>query len=95
MNNFESDLVIGVYNLKNKDYKIASQYFSNLRSIKTNTPLQNYLAELLFSWSSIHQLDYFEAQKIFEKGNSKFNNINKIQKAFKLLLHHLKNKRCL
>ena len=82
MNNFESDLVIGVYNLKNKDYKIASQYFSNLRSIKTNTPLQNYLAELLFSWSSIHQLDYFEAQKIFEKGNSKFNNINKIQKAF-------------
>ncbi len=82
MNNFESDLLIGVYNVKNKNYKLASKYFFDLKSNRSNTPLQNYLAELLFSWSSIHEQDFIEAKKKFEKNDNKFNNINKIQKAF-------------
>ena len=57
LGNFESDLIIGVYYLKNKNYDLAQKYFLKLKNRKSNSILNNFVSNVLLNWVSLKSLD--------------------------------------
>ena len=50
--NFESDLIIGVYYLKNEKHDLAHKYFLKIQNRKSQFILNNFVSNSLLNWVS-------------------------------------------
>ncbi len=82
IDNFESNLVIGIFYHKNKDFDLAQKYFLRLKDTKSNFILNDFISNSLINWNSFHNLDLNSAQNRIESIDQKFSNLKKIQSAF-------------
>ncbi len=80
--NFESDLIIGVYYLKNKNHDLAQKYFSKLKNRKSSSILNNFVSNALLNWVSFKNLDLNRAQNKINAIDSRFENLKNIQNVF-------------
>jgi len=82
LGNFESDLIIGVYYLKNKNHDLAQKYFLKLQKRKSSSILNNFVSNVLLNWVSFKNLDLNSAQNKINAINSRFENFKNIQNVF-------------
>ena len=82
LNNFESDLIIGIYYLKNQKYDLAGKYFLKIKKNKSKFLINDFISSSLFNWSSFINLDFEDAQKKIESIDPKFENLKNIQSVF-------------
>ena len=83
ISNFESDLISGVFYLKNKKFNLALDSFKSLKKNKNQNPIQKLLSINLENWLAIKDIDNKEdALAIILAKESQFKNFNKIQEAF-------------
>ena len=80
--NFESELIIGVYYLKNEKYDLAHEYFLKIKNRKSRFVLNNFVSSSLLNWVSFNDLDLNRAQNKIQAIDSKFENLKKIQNVF-------------
>ena len=80
LDNFESNLISGVYYLENEELEKAQIYFKKLKNKNKPDSIQNLLASTLNAWTNTQSiestLDFLDAEP------NRFENIKKIQKAF-------------
>ena len=82
LSNFESDLIMGVYYLKNQNHILAKEYFLKLKKRKINSMLNNFITSSLLNWISIKDLDLKDAQKKINEIDPRFENLKSIQNVF-------------
>tara|TARA_X000001036_G_scaffold392974_1_gene392163 strand:- start:903 stop:2597 length:1695 start_codon:yes stop_codon:yes gene_type:complete len=82
MSNFESDLIIGIYYLKNQKNDLAQKYFLKLKNKKSRFVINNFVSNSLLNWSSFEKLDLNSAKNKIDKTDSKFQNLKNIQNVF-------------
>ena len=82
INNFESDLIVGIYHLKNKKPFLAKKYLLRNYQRKNLDPIQKLLSILILQWSNFEDLNFKESIAKLEKIDVRFENIKKIQKSF-------------
>ena len=80
LDNFESNLVNGIYHLKKKDLFQAKIYFKKLKNLSPPETIQSLLSLSLNNWSDFKNID--EAKSRLESFPSKFDNIKNIQEVF-------------
>ncbi len=82
LENFETDLIIGVYYLKNQKYELAQKYFSKLKNKRYSTVLNEFVANALVNWLSFKDINLKSAEKKINTSETRFENLKKIQKVF-------------
>ena len=82
LGNFESDLIIGVYYLKNKNHDLAQKYFLKIKNRKSSSILNNFVSNALLNWVSLKNLNLNTAQKKINAIDSRFENLKYIQNVF-------------
>jgi len=82
LDNFESNLIIGIYYIKNNKYDLAQNYFSKLDKFNSNFVIKNFISKSLKDWSSFQSLEFNKAQRKIKEIDSKFENLKKIQNVF-------------
>jgi tetratricopeptide (TPR) repeat protein len=82
LDNFESDLIVGIYYLKNKQLEIAQKYFLKLKNRKSTFILNKYVSESLLNWSSFDRINLNSAQNKTNSIDPRFKNLKKIQNVF-------------
>ena len=82
LDSYESDLIIGIYYLKNKQNKLAKKYFNKLYERGRKNPLQNLISRSLLNWADVENLDINSAKEKFNFLDANFKNIKYIQNAF-------------
>ncbi len=82
LSNFESDLIIGIYYLKNRKFDLAKYYFLKLKNRKSNIIFNNFVSNSLLNWISFKTLDLKNAEKKISEIDSKFKNLRNIQNVF-------------
>ncbi len=91
LNNFESDLIIGVYYLKNKKYDLAQKYFLKIKNNKSKFIINNFISSSLLNWVDFVNLDFNNAQIKIESMDPKFENLKSIQHVFLNCFYKTKN----
>jgi len=79
---FESNLITGVFYLKNSNLDLAKKYFLKAKNIKSKSILNNYVSSSLYNWSSFKDSDINSATLELNKIDKRFENLKKIQKVF-------------
>ena len=79
---FESDLIMGIYYLKNSKFDLSTKYFSKTKNSEARTLLDRYLAHSLFVWSDLNQNKFEKAKSDFNQLDDRFDNLKKIQNTF-------------
>ena len=79
---FESDLIMGIYYLKNSKFSLSTKYFNKIKNRETRTLLDSYLANTLFVWSNLNQNKFEKAKFDFNQLDNRFDNLKKIQNTF-------------
>ena len=79
---FESDLIMGIYYLKNSKFDLSTKYFSKTKNSEARTLLDSYLAHSLFVWSDLNQNKFEKAKSDFNQLDDRFDNLKKIQNTF-------------
>ena len=79
---FESDLIIGIYHMKNLKYDLANQYFLKAKNRKSKSILDTYVANSLNFWSQLDNYNLNEAYLIFNQLDNRLMNLKKIQNVF-------------
>jgi len=82
LNNSESDLIIGIYHLKNEKFDLAKKYFFKLRNAKSGFILNDFLTNSLINWVSFKETDFNNAQNKIDSIDPSFENLKKIQTVF-------------
>jgi tetratricopeptide (TPR) repeat protein len=82
LDNFESDLIIGIYYLKDEKLELAQKYFLKLKNRNSNFTLNSFVADSLLNWSSLGKLDLKSAQKRINSADPRFESLKKIQNVF-------------
>ncbi len=82
LSSFESDLIIGVYYLKNQKYDLARKYFLKIKNKKSKFIINNFISSSLYNWVNFINLDFNDAQKKIISIDSKFENLKNIQNVF-------------
>ena len=82
INGFESDLIIGIYYLKNKNFKLSEKYFKKLSKRKNSFIISSFISSSLSNWSSFQHLDFKQAEQKINLIEDKFSNLKRIQNAF-------------
>lgn len=77
---FESQLISGIFYLKNSNKDKAQYYFTKAKSNNTRFILNNYVVSSLLNWSNLSNLN--NAQLELEKIDKRFENLQKIQNVF-------------
>ncbi len=81
-NSYESDLIIGIYFLKNSKFDLSKKYFSNAIKRNSRTILDSYIVNTLFLWANLKD-EKLEVSKLnLDKLDDRFENLKKIQRAF-------------
>ena len=79
---FVSNFTIGIKHLKNSKFELASEYFLKAKNSNTSFLLNNYIAEYLYLWSNLKNLQPYEAKVGLNRLADRFENLNKIQNVF-------------
>ncbi len=82
LGNFESDLIMGIYYLKNENYDLAQNYFLKLKNRRSTSVLNNFVSNSLLNWVSFRNLDLDNAKNKINKINPRFENLRNIQEVF-------------
>ncbi len=82
IDSFESNLIIGIYHLKNNDYNSSLNYFKKLNKDTNISSLQKIISLSLLNWSQFENIDEKKAKQILALVPDRFKNIKKIQNAF-------------
>ena len=82
LDSFESDLIIGIYYLKKRQFDIAQKYFLKLKKRKSTFVLNTFLSDSLYNWSKFNDLDFQSAQNKIEATDPKFESLKNIQNVF-------------
>ncbi len=79
---FETDLIIGIYYLKNSKHNLANNYFLKAKQRNSRSVLENYIAHSLSIWSNLNNYKLSEATESLKKLDNRFQNLKKIQEVF-------------
>ena len=80
--NFESNLVIGVYFLKYSKFDLSKKYFLKAKKKQSRSILENYLSDSLYLSSNLTNYELGKSMNYLENFDKRFENLNKIQKVF-------------
>mgnify|MGYP001232617206 CR=1 FL=1 len=80
LDNFESNLIIGIYHLKNSNNQLAQKYFLKAKSGNERFILNNYISNSLHNWSRLTNIN--QAEYDFQKLDTRFENLKKIENVF-------------
>ncbi len=79
---FESDIVIGLFNLKNLKFEISNKYFLKAMQRYSRTVLDNYVAHSLYNWSNLSSKEFEMALDDLKGIDNRFESLKSIQNAF-------------
>ena len=79
---FESDLIIGIYYLKNDKHDLSKKYFFSAKKRNSRSILDNYISSSLYNWSNLDKNNLGNAISDLNNLNERFQNLKKIQNAF-------------
>ena len=79
---FESDLIIGIYYLKNDKHDLSKKYFFSAKKRNSRSILDNYISSSLYNWSNLDKNNFGNAISDLNNLNERFQNLKKIQNAF-------------
>ena len=82
LDSFESQIITGMFHLKNSDLNLAQKYFLKAKSRNPRFILNNYLSNSLYIWSNLDNFDLNQATLELKKLDERFENLKKIQKVF-------------
>ena len=82
LGNFENDLIMGIYYLKNENYDLAQKYFLKLKNRKSSSVINNFIFNSLLNWVSFKDLNLNSAKNTINKINPRFENLKNIQNVF-------------
>jgi len=82
LDSFESNLITGVFYLKNSNLELAKKYFSKAKNKDSKFILNNYVSSSLYNWSNLKSVDMNYAMLELKKLDKRFENLKKIQKVF-------------
>ena len=82
LDNFESNLIMGIYYLKNQNYDLAKDYFLKLKNRKSSSVLNNFVSNSLLNWVSFNNLNLNSAKNTINTINPRFENLRNIQNVF-------------
>tara|TARA_B110000438_G_scaffold284442_1_gene313521 strand:+ start:908 stop:2623 length:1716 start_codon:yes stop_codon:yes gene_type:complete len=88
--NFESNLIAGVYYLKNEKNEKAKKYFKKLINLNKADSLQGLLSASLNSWVLFSEIEEREALELINNISPKFDNLKKIQNTFAYCFYNSK-----
>ncbi len=80
--NFESDLIIGLYHLKNSKFSLSNKYFLKARNRNSRSILDNYIADSLYLWSALEEFGLNKTMNYLSQLDDRFENLKKIQNVF-------------
>ena len=79
LDSFESNLIIGVFHLKNSNLDLAKNYFFKAKNSNSRFILNNYVSNSLYNWSNLKSLDINRASLEIKKLDERFDNLKRIQ----------------
>ena len=82
LESFESNLITGIFYLKNSNITLAKKYFLKAKNIDSRFVLNNYVSNSLYNWSSYKNNDINYALLELNKLDKRFENLKKIQNVF-------------
>jgi hypothetical protein len=82
LDSFESQLITGIFYLKNSNINLAQKYFLKAKSRNSRFILNNYLSNSLYTWSSLDNYNLSQATSELKKLDERFKNLKKIQRVF-------------
>ncbi len=80
LDNYESNLILGIFYLKNSNKKLATKYFLKAKNKNTGFIFNKYVSNSIYNWSNLSSLD--QAILDMKKLDSRFENLKKIQNLF-------------
>ena len=80
LDSLESQLISGVYHLKNSNIDLAKKYFFKAKNRNSGLILNNYVSNSLYNWSNLENLN--QATLELKKLDKRFENLKKIQNVF-------------
>ena len=80
LDSFESDLISGIFHLKNSNNNLAKKYFLKAKNRNSRFILNNYVSSSLYNWSTLNDLT--QAESNLKKLDNRFENFKKIQNIF-------------
>jgi len=82
LDSFESNLITGVFYLKDSNLELAKKYFLKAKTKNSRFILGNYVSNSLYNWSSLKGVDINYATLELKKLDERFENLKKIQNVF-------------
>ena len=82
LDNFESNLVSGIFHLKKSNMDLAKKYFSKAKIKNSKFILNKYLSDSLYNWSDLDNQNFNQASIELKKLDKRFVNLKKIQNVF-------------
>ena len=82
LENFESQLIIGIFYLKNSNIDLANKYFLKAKKNSPRSILNKYLSNTLYIWSNLADYDLNQATSKLKALDERFENLKKIQHVF-------------
>ena len=82
LENFESQLIIGIFYLKNSNIDLANKYFLKAKKNSPRSILNKYLSSTLYVWSNLADYDLNQATSKLKALDERFENLKKIQNVF-------------
>ena len=82
LDNYESNLITGIFYLKNSNLNLAKKYFLKAKNKNSRFILNEYISSSLLNWSSLRDTDINYASLQLEKLDKSFENLKKIQNVF-------------
>ena len=80
LDNYESNIILGIFYLKNSNNKLATKYFLKAKNKNTRFIFNKYVSSSIHNWSNLSTLD--QAILDLKKLDSRFENLKKIQNLF-------------
>ena len=82
LDNFESNLIVGIFYLKNSNFEKAKKYFLKAKNINSKFILNNYVSSSLYNWSNLKNFNLENSALEIKKLDKRFENLKKIQNVF-------------
>ena len=82
LGNFESDLIIGIYYLKNSKNDLSNKYFLKAHNRNSRTLLDDYISKTLDIWSNVKNNSFEKSNYKLNQLDNRFENLKKIQNVF-------------
>ena len=82
LESFASNLISGIFYLKNSNLNLAKKYFLKAKNTNSRFVINDYVSNSLLNWSSLKGTDINYASLQLKKIDKRFKNLKKIQNVF-------------